>query len=192
MRVAPVRARIDRRNGKAPLAVIGLLALALVQAGAIVYSVTRPGDAVAIRPPDLVIGETVRTIPGRDSLSRITQVRLGRNGPSWSVLLAYSPTCAWCDSVAPLWKRWIRDTRVRVHVVGVASGDPLAARRYAHAHEWRLAELLVVDSAVTGGLGRQLTRKTPWFFLFDSTGTLRYSGHGNEIGLVDSLVGTPP
>lgn len=185
-----MRARIDGRNGKAPVAVIGLVALAMVQGGAIVYSATRTKDATA-RPPDLMMGDIIRVIPGRDSLFRITQVTLRRSTPAWTVLLAFSPTCAWCDSVAPLWKRWSRDTGVRAHVVGVASGDPLAARRYTHAHGWRLAELLVVDNVVTGSLGRQITRKTPWFFLFDSTGTLRYSGHGNEIGLVDSLVGTP-
>lgn len=186
-----MRTRIDRRNGKAPLAVLGLVALAMVQGGAIVYSATRTKGAATARPPDLVIGDAIRAIPGRDSLSRITQVTVRRSDPAWTVLLAFSPTCAWCDSVAPLWKRWTRDSGVRAHVVGLASGDPLAARRYTHAHEWRLAELLVVDSAVSGVLGRQLTRKTPWFFLVDSAGVLRYSGHGNEIGIVDSLVGTP-
>lgn len=116
---------------------------------------------------------------------------LHRSNPPWTVLLAFSPTCVWCDSVAPLWQRWTRDAGARAHVVGVASGDPLAAGRYTRDHEWRLAELLLVDSMVTGSLGRQLTRKTPWFFLLDSTGVLRYSGHGNEIGIVDSLAGTP-
>jgi hypothetical protein len=188
--VAPVRGRIDGRYGKAPLAVIGLVALAMVQGGAIVYSATRTRATPATRPPDLVMGDTIRILPGRDSLSRITQVTLHRSNPPWTALLAFSPTCAWCDSVAPLWKRWTRDSDVRAHVVGVAWGDPSAAHRYAHDHEWRLAELLVVDSVVTGSLGRQLTRKTPWFFLLDSAGVVRYSGHGNEIGVVDSLVAT--
>lgn len=184
-----MRSWIDRRSGKSGLVVMGLVLLAMVQVGAIVVSASRTTNPPVVRPPDLAIGEAILAIRGRDSLARIRSVPLRRKDTNWTVLLAFSPTCAWCDSVAPRWKSWTQGIGDRVHVVGVVSGDPSAALRYTHAHGWRIGELIVVDSAVTGILGRQLTRKTPWLFLFDSTGALRYSGHGNEVGAVDSLVG---
>jgi len=184
-----VRAWIDRRGGKRGLVVLGLALLAMVQAGAIVVSASRTKNPPVVRPPDLAIGDAISEVRGRDSLARITKVPLRREDLGWTVLLAFSPACAWCDSVAPLWKRWTRESRSRVRVVAIASGEPSAALRYTDAHGWKFGELIVVDSGVTGVLGRQLTRKTPWLFLFDSSGTLRYSGHGNEVGAVDSLVG---
>ena len=180
---------IDRRNEKSGLVVKGLVLLAMVQAGAIVVSATRPKHPSTVPTPDLVIGEAIPAIQGRDSLSVITSVPFRRKDTTWTVLLAFSPTCAWCDSVAPRWKSWTRGTGSRAHVVAIASGDPSAAIRYTHVHDWKIAELIVVDSALTGVLGRRLTRKTPWLFLIDASGILRFSGHGNEVGAVDSLVG---
>jgi len=182
---------IDRGNGKGGLVLVGLALLAMVQVGAIVLSASRAKNLPAVRPPDLVIGDAVPAIRGRDSLAGSTTVALRRKDASWTVLLAFSPTCAWCDSVAPRWKSWTGAIGGQVAVVGISSGAPSAALRYTHAHGWKLGELIVVDSAVTGVLGRQLTRKTPWLFLFDSKGVLRYSGHGNEVGTVDSFMGIP-
>jgi hypothetical protein len=179
---------IDRLSRKNSLVVGGLGLLALLQVGAIVASVSRPDDPPIVGPPDLLIGQAFLTIPGRDSLAKISDFPLRRKPPTWTVLLAFSPTCAWCDSVAPHWRLWTNGIGSQIRVVGVVSADPAAALRYTHAHQWRLADLIVVDSAVTGVLGRQLTRKTPWLFLFDSAGVLRYSGHGNEHAVIDSLV----
>jgi hypothetical protein len=184
-----MRAWIDRGNGRGGLVLAGLALLALVQVGAIVARASRANQLPPVRPPDLAIGDAVPAIRGLDAGAGGTSVTLRREDARWTVLLAFSPTCAWCDSVAPRWKSWTGAIGRRVVVVGISSGEPSAALRYAHAHGWKLGELIVVDSAVTGVLGRQLTRKTPWLFLFDSRGVLRYSGHGNEVETVDSLAG---
>ena len=180
---------IGGRGGKSGPVVVALVLLAMVQVGAIVVSASRTKPRPDNRPPDLALGNAVLEVRGRDSLSRILSVPLHRPSPGWTVLLAFSPTCAWCDSVAPRWRAWTRDVGIRAHLVGIASADPSAALTYVHRHGWKLGDLIVVDSALTGVLGRQLTRKTPWLFLFDSTGALRYSGHGNEVGTIDSLLG---
>ena len=185
-----MRSWINRSNGKQGLVLAGLALLATIQVGAIVAMAGRAKHPPPPRLPDLVIGDAVLDIRGRDSLAGSTTVALRRKDTSWTVLLAFSPTCAWCDSVAPRWKRWTGAIAGQVAVVGISSAEPAAALRYTHAHGWKLGRLIVVDSAVTGGLGRQLTRKTPWLFLFDSKGVLRYSGHGNEVGTIDSLVGS--
>jgi hypothetical protein len=184
-----MRARIDRSDRRQGFVLLGLALLAVVQVGAILVIAHRVRHPPIVRPPDLAIGDGVPAIRGRDSLAAITTLPLRRNGRSWTVLLAFSPACSWCDSVAPRWKRWTETADGRVAVVGIASGDPSAALRYARAHGWKIGELIVVDSALTGVLGLQLTRKTPWLFLIDKRGVLRYSGHGNEVGTVDSLVG---
>lgn len=180
---------IGGRGGKSGPVVVGLVLLAIGQVAAIVVSAGRTTSRPDTRPPDLALGDAILEVRGRDSLARIISVPLRRGGSGWTVLLSFSPTCAWCDSVAPRWKTWTREVGNRAHLVGIASADPSAAFRYVHGHGWKLAELIVVDSTLTGVLGRQLTRKTPWLFLFDSAGALRYSGHGNEVGTIDSLVG---
>jgi hypothetical protein len=184
-----MRSRIDRSDRKQRLVLVGLALLAVVQVGAILVIAHRVSHPPIVRPPDLAIGDGVPAIRGRDSLAAITTLPLRRTGASWTVLLAFSPGCAWCDSVAPRWKRWTEAAGGRIAVVGIASGDPSEALRYTRAHGWKIGELIVVDSALTGVLGLQLTRKTPWLFLIDKRGVLRYSGHGNEVGTVDSLVG---
>ena len=185
-----MRGWIDRGGiGRGGLVLAGLALLAMVQIGAIVARASRATQVPPARPPDLVIGDAVPAIRGLDARAGSTSVALQREDARWTVLLAFSPTCAWCDSVAPRWKSWTAAIDRRVAVVGISSGEPSAALRYAHAHGWKLGALIVVDSAVTGVLGRQLTRKTPWLFLFDSRGVLRYSGHGNEVETVDSLAG---
>jgi len=184
-----VSAWIGGRGGKSGPVVVGLVLLAMVQVGAIVVSASRTTARPGTRPPDLALGDAIPEVRGRDSLSRILSVPLQRSSPGWTVLLAFSPTCAWCDSVAPRWRIWTRNVENRAHLVGIASADPSAALTYVHGHGWKLGDLIVVDSGLTGVLGRQLTRKTPWLFLFDSTGALRYSGHGNEVGTIDSLLG---
>lgn len=184
-----MRSQIDRSNGKHGLVLVGLVLLAVIQVGALVVMANRAKHPPAIRPPDLAIGDGIPAIRGRDTLAAITTLSFRRKGTGWTVLLAFSPACAWCDSVAPRWKRWTGEVGNRAAVVGIASGDPLAALEYTRAHGWKIGELIVVDSTMTGMLGRQLTRKTPWLFLIDSRGILRYSGHGNEVGIVDSLMG---
>lgn len=183
-----MRRGIDRSR-RGGVVVLGLVLLATVQVGAIVVSMRRRDPPPVVRQPDLLIGAIIATIRGHDSLGRLATVSLRRTDPSWTVLLAFSPTCSWCDSVAPRWRSWTNEVNHRVRVVGVVSGSPSAALAYTHRHAWQLQDLLAVDSTVTGTLERQLTRKTPWLFLFDSAGVLRYSGHGNEVGVVDSLVG---
>lgn len=184
-----MRRWLDGRNGKRGPVVTGLVLLAIVQVGAIALSASRTRQSRIVRPPDLTIGETIPAVQGRDSLARIASIPLRRPDTTWTILLAFSPTCAWCDSVAPRWKRWTEEIGGREHVVAIASGDPSTALRYTRAHGWKIADLIVVDSAFTDVLGRQLTRKTPWLFLFDHTGALRFSGHGNEVGVADSLMG---
>jgi hypothetical protein len=186
---ALMRSRIDRSDRQQGFVLMGLALLAVVQIGAILVIAHRVRHPPIVRPPDLAIGDGVPAIRGRDSLAAITTLPLRRNGTNWTVLLAFSPACAWCDSVAPRWKRWTEAAGGRIAVIGIASGDPSAALRYTRAHGWKIGELIVVDSALTGVLGLQLTRKTPWLFLIDKRGVLRYSGHGNEVGTIDSLVG---
>jgi hypothetical protein len=171
---------------KSGMVVAGLVLLAAVQVGAIVATVRRA--PAPVRLPDLAMGARIRAVPGRDSLGRPFSLAFPRPVPEWTVLLAFSPECAWCDSVAPRWKRWSERVTGRLKVVALTAAEPPAALGYVHSHQWQVHVLLTVDSARTGDLARQLTRKTPWFFLIDRTGALRFSGHGNDIGLVDSIV----
>ena len=186
---ALMRSRIDRSDRKQGFVLGGLALLAVVQVGAIIVIANRVKHPADGRPPDLAIGDGIPAIRGRDSLAAITTLPLRRRDMSWTVLLAFSPACAWCDSVAPRWKRWTESVGGRVAVVGISAGEPSAALQYTRAHGWQIGTLIVVDSAITGMLGRQLIRKTPWLFLIDKRGILRYSGHGNEVGIIDSLVG---
>jgi hypothetical protein len=104
-------------------------------------------------------------------------------GEAWTLVMAFSASCQWCDSVAPAWEALTIARRPGLRLVGVTQDDSAVAAGYAAAHRWRFDTLLAGADPDPGSPGGQLTARTPWFYLFDSRGTLRRSGHGASAGV---------
>jgi hypothetical protein len=104
-------------------------------------------------------------------------------GVAWTLVMAFSASCQWCDSVAPAWEALTISRRPGLRLVGVTQDDPAVAAGYVAAHRWRFDALLAGADPDPGAPGGQLTARTPWFYLFDSSGTLRRSGHGASAGV---------
>lgn len=99
------------------------------------------------------------------------------DGP-WTLVLAFSASCQWCDSVAPAWEALTTSRLPGLRLVGVTQDDSTVAAGYLAAHRWRFDALLAGADPDPGSPGGQLTARTPWFYLFDSGGTLQRTGHG--------------
>ena len=85
-----------------------------------------------------------------------------------------------CRTVAHDWARWMDEHGAGVRSVGVTLDDVPTGRRFASQSGW----LLEVVS-VAGPPGRDelwpVAARTPWVWLLDSRGVLRYQGHGQEL-----------
>lgn len=157
-----------------------LLALLVLQATvlAAVWS-RRAGEAVP--PPELfLLGSQYEAIAigAGQSLAPVDSA-----GVDWTLVMAFSASCQWCDSVAPAWEALTASRRPGLRLVGVTQDEPAVAAGYVAAHRWQFDALLPAADADPGAPGGQLTARTPWFYLFDPTGTLRRSGHGASAGV---------
>lgn len=158
--------------------VLFLVAAALLQ-GALVLGTTvfedpRPGEA---EPAGVGIGDRVSQLRGygADSVKKRVSMTSGE-----TALLAFSSTCQFCDSIAPEWSRWTRRAAREIRIVLITRDAPSAGLRYIRENDWRGSLL----SAETNHMGRPefyLTSRTPWVFMFDSTGVLRLQGHGSRL-----------
>jgi hypothetical protein len=144
------------------------------------------------QPPEL---ELLAVGDHLDSLCVLTRsgvviVRLAAAAQG-TVVLAFDSQCSFCDSVAPLWRDWMR-SHSRNRVVAVTKQTPDSAAAYAERWEWSGVVGSVADR-VAGVHGTWLTRRTPWFYVFDNTGKLIRVGHGEDVVKVDSVwPGIPP
>lgn len=99
-------------------------------------------------------------------------------GGQWTLVLAFSASCQWCDSVAPSWEALTSVPPAGVRMVGVSQDAAEVAHNYALAHRWHFHAVHGALDSAPGSLPAQLTSRTPWFYLFDADGILRRTGHG--------------
>jgi peroxiredoxin len=163
---------------------VGMLALtALFQGGILVARST--GERPRTPPVGIAVGDTIRAFnvagpPGT------APVPLTGPAGKWTVLLAFRSTCVWCDSVAPRWTAWLGKPHP-ARVLGITSDTPDSAAAYRDAKRWRL-ELVSAPGQKPGSVESSLLSRTPWVYVLDENGVVRYHGHGNNLPQVDSLL----
>lgn len=160
-----------------------ILALLAVVQGAVLLNMQR--EEVPTRTSPLVVGEPAAEIRGTVEGTGDTVLRLGDTGGKWTAVLAFYSDCSYCDRAAAHWRSWLaRDRDLRTW--GVTRDGLDEAVEYARGHDWALPILSVRPSP--GSLEHQLISRTPWVFLFDPGGTLRYEGNGSNLSRVDSVM----
>lgn len=162
-----------------------LIVAQLAWIGRLAHRRLQPDPAPPPPPPALAVGHVLDSVR-IDTLGGTATVSLS-GSHRWTLLFAYSSTCAFCDSVASEWSTYMREER-RLQLAAVSRGPVEDARAYTARWDWsvvagELRETFPEDRVLW------ITRRTPMLFLFDSTGALVWNGHGEDLRLIDSLVG---
>ena len=164
------------------LLVSGVLAQTLVVVG---YS-TDAKDPVTSAPAVLV-GDTLDSLSGQAADGTSTRIPLTADPGTITVLYAFHPECAHCDTVAPTWASHFVDADPTVRRVAVTGDRHGPAMTYASSHGWTV-DLLSVPQLTFTDREYSLISKTPWLFVFDWNGVLRFQGHGSELERVEQVV----
>lgn len=102
----------------------------------------------------------------------------------YTVLLAFKSTCRYCERAVPAWRQLdlVSDSlqRAGVRVRKISSESLPVANRWLADHALLAQNSVRIADAVPGSIGHSLTGRTPWYFVFDSAGTLIAQGYGGE------------
>jgi len=140
-------------------------------------SPARPGS-----PARLAVGGTVRFLNGTTEDGERTQIRLASSQGGATIVYAFHPECRLGDAVAPEWaKRFGAPVGSGMRRIAVSRARPAAAAAYGKGAGWQV-EVISVAQLEPTAQGRLLASRTPWVFVFDSSGVLRYDGHGDDLG----------
>ena len=165
--------------------IVGIAAQVFLVASRIPYEAD-----TAIPAAPLVVGDTVHSLAGSTIDGVAKCVRFTMKTETVTVLYSFHPECAHCHPVAPAWaKHFSNDSTSASYVrrIAVTEASPEAAAAYARRFGWNV-ELLSVSSLEPSDREYFLLSRTPWVFVFDSGGVLRFHDHGSELEQIDDAV----
>lgn len=169
---------------------LALLIAAIGVQGILLVSRRHPeGDAVQPAPA-LGVGDTVRALSGRTAAGSTTVIPLAAGDARATVLYAFHPECAYCDSIAPAWSRYAPGDDAdgtRVRRLAVTMDLPEPALSYAARFGWKM-DVLSMSQLTPADRDYSLLARTPWIFVFDSAGVLRFQVHGTDMELAEEAI----
>lgn len=145
--------------------------------------VTRLGTSANPVTEFAQLGDVVTTLRAIDD-SVVTEILIADvGGPV--ILLAFHSECPHCEAIAPDWRAWLaKGPPTRVLAI---SRDTLAVGlNYAETHGWKVPVVSVGAEPDEPEAG--LTRRTPWIYVIDRHGIVRFEGHGSRLGALDSVL----
>lgn len=106
-----------------------------------------------------------------------------------TVVYAFDSECEHSHAVALAWAEHFAaaPTTYRIKRMAVTLDDPETAARYSRRFGWRV-EVLGTTQLPLGGREVSLVDRTPWLFVFDFAGVLRYQGHGADLEQMEAVV----
>lgn len=142
-----------------------------------------PGSAI-------VIGDSLPTLAGSLEGGIPTTMRLATDTGAVTVLYVFHPSCVHCHAVAPMWAdHFSADNQPVVRRVAVTNDVVESGVAYAERFGWEV-EVLSVQDMKPGSREHSLLSRTPWVFVFDSVGVLRYQGHGSRLDQMMRAIST--
>lgn len=164
-----------------------VLAVAQVVAVGVVLAGSREVSPVPRTGASAEVGQDLGGVKLTSDAGQPTLLRELVRGSEWTAVLAVHSRCAWCDSISPDWRRVLQQpNRYRIVFLGREPLDSLSS--YLEAKSL-YAPFATVFGAADGSVERAIAGRTPWVYLVDSTGTLRYSEHGSALSVLDSVIG---
>ncbi len=165
------------------------LLLLLLVAGIAGQAVLAVGHARQASPPStsasgMVVGDTLLVLAGNREGNIPTTIPLTTDAGSTTVLYVFHPDCVHCHAVAPEWAEHFstaRDDRPTVRRIAVTNVSVEPAMAYADRFGWNV-DVLSVEQLTPADREYALFSRTPWVFVFDSAGVLRFDGHGRRLG----------
>lgn len=172
-------------------ALLILLVVAFIGQSALAAVRTRVASRPSFAPGSpMVVGDTLPGVRGYLRSGTSTTIRLASDPGTVTVLYAFHPECAHCHKVAPDWAEHFSadsDSEAFVRRIAVTGDSTSAAYAYAVRFGW---DVDVVSVRPLTAVDREyaLISRTPWVFVFDSDGVLRFEGHGNALEEVAQVV----
>jgi hypothetical protein len=150
---------------------LGLLVLAVVQVSALgMDRIDSPAELVPMGVGDVV---------------SVSDVPVAKNG--LTVFMAFRESCIHCQSVAAAWGSWMNTPRSGVTVVAITMDETEVGQRFADQWGWQVPVVSLIPDDWSSPVS-QLVRRTPWAWVLDSDGVIRYQGHGGDLeALADAL-----
>ena len=148
--------------------------------------------ALSSGPPSVIqLGDTLLSLTGSTKGGVATTIRLAADPGTVTVLYAFHPDCIHCHTVAPTWAEHFSAnapaTSKTVRRIAVTDDSAESALDYANRFGWDVG-VLSVRHLTSANRDYSLVSKTPWLFVFDSDGVLRFHGHGSQLEQVDQAV----
>lgn len=171
-------------------AVLFLLVLAVIGQG--LYVIFRPDPArnlVAVAP-SVLVGDTVTSLNGYLNDDIPATVPLVGDPGTVTVLYAFHSECAFCDDVGSAWASHfavVPEPGSGVRRMALTRDLPGPAAAYAEHFGWQV-DLLSVSQLAETSREHFLVSRTPWVFVFDSDGVLRFHDHGAELERIERAV----
>ncbi|MCY3942235.1 MAG: hypothetical protein OXG18_00490 [Gemmatimonadetes bacterium] len=150
--------------------------------------VGRSGAAAnPVAPESIVVGDTLVALTGGSGEGSRDYVEIRTPSGAATVVYVFSSTCAFCDDVAPDWaEHFRRPGTEHVRRVAITRDGPQDAVEYAKRFGWDVRILSMPDLAATDRASSLLSR-TPWLYVFDPEGVLRFEGHGSALKRADEV-----
>ncbi len=169
--------------------VLFLLVLAVI--AQVVHVVVRPGavaDGVA-QERGVRVGDTLGALTGYVDDGVLAIVPLEADPGTVTVLYAFNSECVFCDDLAPEWASHFATPPASSSIrrIAVTRDLPGLAASYAERFGWQV-DLLSVAQLARADRESSLVSKTPWVFVFDSDGVLRFQDHGAELQRMEEAI----
>lgn len=148
--------------------------------------------AAAARPPVsapavfLAPGDTVPVLQVRREDGNRVPFAPASTDDRWTVVLAFRSDCKPSQAVSTGWREWLSASRP-VNVLAVTRDSLPVALAYRDAQRWPV-RVLSLERPRRGTPEHSLVTRTPWVFLLDPAGVVRFQGHGGDLATVDSLI----
>ena len=155
--------------------IIGQSTLAIVR--------TREATPSAQSSSRMAVGDTLVAVMGNLEGGVPTTIRLAGDAGVVTVLYAFHPECVHSHTLAPKWAEHFSadsDSESIVRRIAVTNDSAESGLAYAERFDWKI-DVLSVQQLTPPGLESSLLSRTPWVFVFDSVGVLRFEGHGNQL-----------
>ena len=166
--------------------VLVLVLAALFQAG-LLWTRAAAARAPRVAPPVfLATGDVLPTLRVRHEDGTRAPFRLASADGRWTVVLSFRSDCKPSQAVVPAWSEWLGRTHP-VNVLAVTRDSLPVAVSYRDAKGWPV-RVLSLERPKRGTPEHSLVTRTPWLFLVDPAGVVRYQGHGGTLSTLDSLI----
>lgn len=126
-------------------------------------------------PAPVLLGEAAGNLHGRSASGDTVITTAGGQG---TLILVFSSSCQWCDSVAPEWAKLLPRLR-GLAVVGLTMDSVHIGKAYLRRFGIEVPTISIDRDSEW--FQRGVGGRTPVVLLFDSTGVLRFRGHGSQL-----------